>query len=56
MLLAIHLSSPTQLLISDVTIDSISITPMQTTYAPNVDYMTDYDDWLSVQVSENTTT
>ena len=30
--------------------DSLEVTPKQTTYAPGVDYMTDYDSWLHIQV------
>ena len=40
-----------QLLLRDVTIDSITVSPLQRTFAPGVDYMTAYDDWLFVQVS-----
>nr|CAF04025.1 vanadium-dependent iodoperoxidase 1 [Laminaria digitata] len=38
-----------QLLVKDFTIDSITVTPMQKTFAPGADYMTDYDEWLSIQ-------
>ncbi|CAM9093034.1 unnamed protein product [Laminaria digitata] len=38
-----------QLLVKDFTIDSITVTPMQTTFAPGVDYMADYDEWLFIQ-------
>lgn len=30
--------------------DSITVTPKQTTFAPGVDYMTGHADWLFVQV------
>ena len=40
-----------QLLLRNVTIDSITVSPLQTTFKPGVDYMTAYDDWLFVQVS-----
>lgn len=39
-----------QLLVKDFTLDSITVTPKQITYVPGVDYMTDYDDWLHIQV------
>ncbi|CAM9093102.1 unnamed protein product [Laminaria digitata] len=38
-----------QLLVKDFTLDSITATPMQTTFAPGVDYMADYDEWLFIQ-------
>lgn len=31
--------------------DSIMVTPKQETFAPGVDYMTDYDSWLFIQVN-----
>ena len=40
-----------QLLVKNFTIDSITVKPLQTTYAPGVDYMADYDEWLFIQVS-----
>lgn len=40
-----------QLLLSDFTMDSLEVTPRQTTYVPGVDYMTDYDNWLHIQVN-----
>ena len=40
-----------QLLVKNFTIDSITAKPLQTTYAPGVDYMADYDEWLFIQVS-----
>ena len=40
----------TQLLVKDFTLDSITVTPLQTTFAAGVDYMTDYDEWLNIQV------
>lgn len=36
----------------DYTLDSVTITPRQVTYVSGVDYMTDYDEWLHIQVSE----
>ena len=36
------------------TIDSITVKPLQTTYAPGVDYMADYDEWLFIQVRIHT--
>lgn len=41
-----------QLLVKDFTIDSITSTPQQTTFATGVDYMADYDEWLLIQVRE----
>ena len=41
-----------QLLVKDFTIDSITVKPLQTTFASGVDYMADYDEWLFIQVSE----
>ncbi|CAM9447778.1 unnamed protein product [Laminaria digitata] len=38
-----------QLLVKDFTIDSITVAPMQTTFAPGVDYMADYDELLFIQ-------
>ena len=43
-----------QLLVKDFTLDSMVISPRQTTFAPGVDYMTDYDEWLHIQVGTNT--
>ena len=43
-----------QLLVKDFTIDSITVPPMQTTFAPGADYMADYDEWLFIQVSGET--
>lgn len=34
----------------DFTLDSITVSPMQVTYVPGVDYMTSYVDWLYIQV------
>ena len=42
-----------QLLVKDFTIDSITTAAQQTTFAPGIDYMADYDEWLFIQVSEN---
>ena len=42
-----------QLLVKDFIIDSITVKPLQTTFASGVDYMADYDEWLFIQVSEN---
>ncbi|CAN0474286.1 unnamed protein product, partial [Scytosiphon promiscuus] len=39
-----------QLLVQDFSLDSITVTPKQTTLAPGVDYMTAYDQWLFIQV------
>lgn len=39
-----------QFLLNDFTLDSITITPLQTTFAAGYDYMTDYDEWLNIQV------
>lgn len=39
-----------QLLVNNFTFDSITITPKQAPFAPGVDYMTDYDEWLRIQV------
>lgn len=39
-----------QLLVNDFTMDSITVTPKQATFAPGVDYMTSHADWLFVQV------
>ena len=41
-----------QLLVKDFTIDSITAKAQLTTFAPGVDYMADYDEWLFIQVSE----
>ena len=41
-----------QLLVKDFTIDSITVKAQQTTFAPGVDYMADYDEWLFIQVRE----
>lgn len=30
--------------------DSLDVTPKQTTFVPGVDYMTDYESWLHIQV------
>lgn len=38
-----------QLLVKDFNIDSITVTPKQTTFKPGVDYMTGHDDWLFIQ-------
>ena len=40
-----------QLLVKDFTIDSITVKAQLTTFAPGVDYMADYDEWLFIQVS-----
>lgn len=32
------------------TLDSIAVTPKQTTFVLGVDYMTDYSNWLFIQV------
>ena len=42
-----------QLLVKDFTIDSITTAAQQTTFAPGIDHMADYDEWLFIQVSEN---
>ena len=34
----------------DYTIDSVTVTPRQVTYATGIDYMTGYDEWLFIQV------
>ena len=34
--------------------DSLTVTPKQSTYLKGNDYMTEYDEWLDIQVSENT--
>ena len=39
-----------QFLLKDFTLDSITVTPQQTTFATGFDYMTDYDEWLNIQV------
>jgi len=39
-----------QLLVKDFTLDSLTVTPKQTNFAAGVDYMTDYDEWLRIQV------
>lgn len=44
------LSTARQLLNNDFTFDSISIRPKMTTLTPGVDYMTDFDSWLHIQV------
>lgn len=36
----------------DFTLDSITVTPKMTTFVPGVDYMTDYDEWLHIQVGD----
>ena len=41
-----------RLLVKDFTIDSITVKAQQTTFAPGVDYMADYDEWLFIQVCE----
>ena len=41
-----------QLLVKDFTIDSITVKAQQTTFAPGVDYMADYDEWLFIQVRQ----
>eukprot|EP00903_Cladosiphon_okamuranus_P014557 g13503.t1 len=38
-----------QLLLSDFVIDTIRVTPKQTTLVPGMDYMTSVQDWLDVQ-------
>ncbi|CAM9469228.1 unnamed protein product [Sphacelaria rigidula] len=38
-----------QLLVKNYTMDSITISPKATTFAPGVDYMTDYESWLHIQ-------
>lgn len=39
-----------KLLVNDFTFDSLTVTPKQTNFAAGVDYMTDYDEWLRIQV------
>ena len=39
-----------QLLLKGFTMDSLNVRPMQTTPVPGVDFMTDYDSWLHIQV------
>lgn len=39
-----------QLLANDFTFDSIDVNVKQTTYVPEVNYMTTWDNWLNVQV------
>ncbi|CAN0394251.1 unnamed protein product, partial [Scytosiphon promiscuus] len=39
-----------QLLVKDFTIDSLTVTPRQTTFETGADYMTDFDEWLDIQV------
>ena len=43
-------SNSCQLLVKDFTIDSITVTPKQKTTAPGINYMTDFDEWLYIQV------
>ncbi|CAM9112449.1 unnamed protein product, partial [Laminaria digitata] len=38
-----------QLLVKSFTLDSIAVTPKQTTFVIGVDYMTDYSNWLFIQ-------
>ncbi|CAM9992880.1 unnamed protein product, partial [Ascophyllum nodosum] len=38
-----------QLLVNSFTIDSIKVQPKQTTFAPGVNYMVDFDEWLNIQ-------
>ena len=39
-----------QLLVNKFTFDSMTITPKHTVFATGVDYMTEYDEWLRIQV------
>ena len=39
-----------QLLLTGFTMDSLDVSPMQSTPVPGVDFMTDYDSWLHIQV------
>lgn len=39
-----------QLLSNDFVLDSISVDPKITTFVSGVDYMTDFDSWLHIQV------
>ena len=41
-----------QLLVKDFIIDSITVTPKQKTLAPGINYMTDFDEWLFIQVRQ----
>ncbi|CAM9605957.1 unnamed protein product [Discosporangium mesarthrocarpum] len=41
-----------QLLVKSFTIDSIEVEPKQTTFVPDKDYMTDYDNWLYIQARD----
>ena len=48
--LLFSLSNSSQLLVMNFTIDSITVTPKQTTTAPGINFMTDFDEWLFIQV------
>ena len=39
-----------QLLLNDFVIDTIKVSPKQSTLVPGMDYMTSVQDWLDVQV------
>ncbi|CAN0441852.1 unnamed protein product [Ascophyllum nodosum] len=38
-----------QLLVNSFTIDSITVEPKQETFAPGVNYLVDFDEWLNIQ-------
>ena len=39
-----------QLLVNSFTIDAITVEPKQETFAPDLNYMVDFDEWLNIQV------
>ena len=41
------------LLVEKLTIDSTTVKALLTTFAPDVDYMADHDEWLLLQVRED---
>lgn len=46
----VPLCSLNQLLVNESTVDSINVSTTQTTFMPGVDYMTDYNKRLRIQV------